>query len=56
MAVAELEAETLLTAEEESQWVVVWRRFRKHKLALAGMAVVLFMIGVVDPGAVGCAL
>jgi peptide/nickel transport system permease protein len=44
MAVAELEAETLLTAEEESQWVVVWRRFRKHKLALAGLIVVLAMI------------
>jgi peptide/nickel transport system permease protein len=44
MAVAELEAETLLTAEEESQWVVVWRRFRKHKLALAGMAVILILL------------
>jgi len=44
MAVAELEAETLLTAEEESQWVVVWRRFRKHKLALAGMVVILFLL------------
>jgi peptide/nickel transport system permease protein len=46
MAVAELEAETLLTAEEESQWVVVWRRFRKHKLAVAGATVVIFMIVV----------
>ena len=44
MAVAELEAETLLTAEEESQWIVVWRRFRKHKLALAGMAVILILL------------
>ncbi len=46
MAVAELESETLLTAEEESQWVVVWRRFRKHKLAVAGATVVIFMIVV----------
>jgi peptide/nickel transport system permease protein len=46
MAVAELEAETLLTTEEESQWVVVWRRFRKHRLALAGLAVIIFMIVV----------
>jgi peptide/nickel transport system permease protein len=46
MAVAELEAETLLTAEEESQWVVVWRRFRKHRLALAGAAVILIMLAV----------
>ena len=41
MAVAELEAETLLTAKEESQWLVVWRRFRKHKLAVAGALVIL---------------
>jgi len=46
MAVAELEAETLLTTEEESQWVVVWRRFRKHRLALAGLAVIIFMVVV----------
>lgn len=37
MAVAKLESESLLTVEEESQWLLVWRRFRKHKLALAGM-------------------
>ena len=43
MAVAELEAETLLTAKEESQWLVVWRRFRKHKLAVAGTLVILFL-------------
>jgi peptide/nickel transport system permease protein len=46
MAVAELEAETLLTAEEESQWLVVWRRFRKHKLAVAGAVVIVFLIFV----------
>lgn len=44
MAVAELEAETLLTTKEESQWLVVWRRFRKHRLAVAGAAVVLFLL------------
>jgi peptide/nickel transport system permease protein len=44
MAVVELEAETLLTAKEESQWLVVWRRFRKHKLAVAGGLVILFLV------------
>ena len=42
MAVAELEAEALLTDKPESPLVVIWRRFRKHKLALAGLAVLLF--------------
>lgn len=36
MAVAELESETLLTPEEENQWMVIWKRFRKHRLAVAG--------------------
>ncbi len=36
MAVAQLEGETLLTIEEESRTKIVWKRFRKHKLALAG--------------------
>jgi peptide/nickel transport system permease protein len=40
MAVAQLERESLLTVEEESQWVLVWRRFRKHKLAVAGMVLI----------------
>lgn len=44
MTVAELQAETLLTIEEESQWLIVWRRFRKHKLALAGLATILFIV------------
>ncbi|MCP4539878.1 MAG: ABC transporter permease [Chloroflexi bacterium] len=44
MAVAELEIETLLTSKEESQWVIVWRRFRKHKLAVMGGIVLLFLI------------
>ena len=46
MAVAQLESESLLTIEEESQWLLVWRRFRKHKLAVAGM-VTIFLIALV---------
>ncbi len=45
MAVAELESEKLLTIEEESYWSLVWRRFRKHKLAVAGM-IAIIIIGV----------
>jgi peptide/nickel transport system permease protein len=37
MAVAELDRETLATVKEESPWKIIWRRFRKHKLALAGV-------------------
>lgn len=44
MAVAELEKETLLTVEEESYWKVIWRRFRKHKLAVSGIVVIVFVI------------
>ncbi len=44
MAIAELEAETLLTSKEESQWVIVWRRFRKHKLAVVGGIVLISLI------------
>jgi peptide/nickel transport system permease protein len=36
MAVAELERESLATVKEESFWGVVWKRFRKHKLAVGG--------------------
>ncbi|GAB4579727.1 MAG: ABC transporter permease [Anaerolineales bacterium] len=43
MAVAQLDSESLLTIEEESQSVLVWRRFRKHKLALAGMFTILVL-------------
>jgi len=43
MAVAELESETLLTIEEESQWLLVWRRFRKHRLALGGGITLIFI-------------
>ncbi len=44
MAVAELQSETLLTVEEESPWKVVWRRFRRHKLAVAGMIITILII------------
>ena len=38
--VVSLESETLSTVTEESPWRVVWKRFRKHKLAVAGMATI----------------
>ena len=44
MTVAELTAETLQTVTEESQLLIIWRRFKRHRLALAGLGVVLFFI------------
>jgi len=41
MAVAELERDSLASIEEESPWTIIWRRFRKHKLALAGIVVIV---------------
>lgn len=41
MAVTELEAEGLLTQKPEGYFAIVWRRFRRHRLALAGVAVIL---------------
>ena len=38
--VVSLESETLSTVTEESPWRVVWKRFRKHKLAVAGMVTI----------------
>ena len=38
--VVSLESETLSTVTEESPWKVIWRRFRKHKLALAGIVTI----------------
>mgnify|MGYP001819511914 CR=1 FL=1 len=43
MAVAELERESLASVEEESPWMIIWRRFRKHTLALAGIAVIILI-------------
>lgn len=45
MAVAELQRETLISVEEESPWKIIWRRFKKHKLALAGI-VTITIIGI----------
>ncbi len=39
-----LDAEGLLTPEKESQFLVVWRRFRRHRLAVAGLAVITLFI------------
>ncbi|UCE00574.1 MAG: ABC transporter permease [Chloroflexota bacterium] len=38
--IATLDSDTLSTVTEESPWKVIWRRFRKHKLALAGIVVI----------------
>jgi peptide/nickel transport system permease protein len=43
MAVAELESEKLLTLEEEGYWSIIFRRFRKHKLAIAGMIAIILI-------------
>ncbi len=44
MAIAELQAEALAAPVEESQFIIVWRRFRKHRLALAGGTVILILV------------
>ncbi len=41
MAVAELERDSLASVKEESYWGIIWMRFRKHKLAVAGLIVIL---------------
>jgi peptide/nickel transport system permease protein len=41
MAVAELDRETLASIEEESPWKIIWKRFRRHKLALAGVVTIV---------------
>ena len=38
--IAVLESEALTTVTEESPWKIVWKRFRKHKLALAGVVTI----------------
>ncbi len=51
MATAELRAEALLTVREESYLLIVWRRFRRHRVALVG-AMILFifiLIAVLAP-------
>ena len=45
MAVADLTfgREELARPEEDSQRKLIWRRFRKHKLAVAGLGIVIFL-------------
>jgi peptide/nickel transport system permease protein len=38
--VVSLDSETLSTVTEESPWKVIWKRFRKHKLAVGGMVTI----------------
>ncbi len=42
--VEQLDAEALLTPEQESQFSVVWRRFRRHKLAVAGLSIIILFL------------
>lgn len=42
--VEQLDAEGLLTPEKENQLLVVWRRFRRHRLAVAGLIVITIFI------------
>lgn len=45
MAVAELERPLDLEAvQEETQFTLIWRRFRRHKLALIGMVVIVLLL------------
>lgn len=46
MAVAEATAESLLTLHEESRLSLIWRRFRRHRLAVLGGIVILFFLFV----------
>jgi peptide/nickel transport system permease protein len=38
-----LESDPLSSVEEESPWKIIWKRFRKHKLALAGIVTITFI-------------
>lgn len=44
MAVAELDRESLANVKEMSFMAVVWNRFRRHRLAVGGMVVLLVII------------
>ena len=35
-----------INLESLSQWQLAWRKFRKHRLALIGVAIILFFVGV----------
>ena len=43
MAVAELDRETLASIEEESPWKIIWKRFRKHHLAVVGTITIIII-------------
>ncbi len=44
MAVAELNVESLASVKEESYFKIVWNRFRRHKLAVAGVITIIIII------------
>jgi peptide/nickel transport system permease protein len=44
MAVTDLNTEALLTPQEESQFVLVTRRFLRHKLAVAGLILIILFV------------
>jgi peptide/nickel transport system permease protein len=44
MAVAELDRESLASVKEASFIAVVWNRFRRHKLAVGGMIILIIII------------
>jgi peptide/nickel transport system permease protein len=46
MAVAELEQETLLTEKPVSWFTIIWRRLRRHKLAMISVGIILFLVTV----------
>ncbi len=39
-----LDAEGMLTPEKENQFMIVWHRFSRHRLALAGLALIVIFI------------
>ncbi|MCJ7548504.1 MAG: ABC transporter permease, partial [Anaerolineae bacterium] len=49
--VERLDAESLLTPEKESRPMVVWRRFRRHHLAVVGLIVIagFILLGIFAP-------
>ena len=44
MAVAELDREALSSVKEESFLKIVWTRFRRHKLAVGGMIILIIIV------------
>lgn len=47
MTVAELQAEALAAPVEESQALIIWNRFRKHRLAVIGGVIITFLLVMV---------